>query len=65
MAQEAAATPTETGIRAYPPDGYYTVDAEEAYPCTCTPDCPPQCKGQCGCEACNCAYQDFLSCDWE
>jgi hypothetical protein len=33
----------------------------EDLPCTCKPDCPSNCKGQCGCEACSAAYGDFLS----
>lgn len=31
--------------------------------CTCTEDCPIDCKGECGCEYCKQAYADFLSWD--
>jgi len=34
---------------------------EEELVCTCTKDCPLNCKGECGCEKCRQAYQDFLS----
>ena len=29
--------------------------------CTCPPACDFTCKGECGCQACNDAYQDFLT----
>ena len=48
--------PTEEGINRYPPDGVY-----EGFACTCKPECPLSCKGQCGCDACCAAYSDFLS----
>lgn len=47
--------PTETGIGKYPPDGKY-----EEIPCTCNPQCPYDCKGECGCSACTSAYGDQL-----
>lgn len=32
------------------------------YPvCTCKPECPSDCKGQCGCERCHIDWQDYLS----
>ena len=48
--------PTKRGIEKYPPDGIYEEDI-----CTCKNNCPDNCKGECGCEACHWAYQDFLS----
>lgn len=42
----------------YPPDGVYH-EAEER--CTCRPDCPHDCKGECGCKACDARWQDWLS----
>jgi hypothetical protein len=55
--------PTEEGYRRYPPDGCYiaTDDPEDIYSCTCSKECPRPCKGKCGCEACDVAYQDLLS----
>ena len=49
--------PTERGKRNYD-DGLF-----EGVPCICTEECPADCKGQCGCEACSNAYSDFLSCE--
>jgi hypothetical protein len=46
--------PSEEGLRRYPPDGLY----DHEVPCTCQAECPPTCKGQCGCEACAAAYGD-------
>lgn len=34
-------------------------------PCTCKPTCPPDCKGQCGCERCKLDYIDAMSADYE
>ncbi len=47
--------PTEEGKLRYAPTGYY-----DEIPCTCKPECPDACKGECGCEACATAYSDFL-----
>lgn len=50
-------TPTDEGRRRYPPDGYF-LDVEGLFegdtkePCTCMPQCPAGCDGQCGCDAC-------------
>lgn len=44
------------GKRRYGPSGSY-----EGTPCTCQDNCPPSCKGECGCLACSMAYSDFLS----
>lgn len=55
--------PTEEGRNRYAdhcPPGYY-----DGVPCTCKPECPNACKGECGCDACRTAYSDFLSCDYE
>lgn len=49
--------PTEEGRKRYPPDGKY--DGE--FVCTCNVNCPDNCKGQCGCQACHVSYGDFLS----
>jgi hypothetical protein len=54
--------PTEEGKKRYPPDGIYD-DGAGPFVCTCKPECPPACKGKCGCEACHAGYQDFLSCE--
>lgn len=48
--------PSAEGLHKYPPEGRY-----EGYACTCKPECTYDCKGQCGCRACNASYQDFLS----
>lgn len=39
------------------------VSADELRPqgCTCKPECEFPCEGDCGCEACSEAYNDFLS----
>jgi hypothetical protein len=50
--------PTEEGRKRYEPDGYY-----EGIACICDKQCPVDCKGECGCEACQNAYSDFLSCE--
>lgn len=47
--------PTDEGKNRYPPDGMY-----QGEPCTCKPECPYNCKGECGCDACCAAYCDFL-----
>lgn len=54
-------TPTKEGLERYPPDGYYRLDEEDSEPCTCKTDCPMPCNGQCGCSACDAAYQDWLT----
>ena len=54
--------PTKTGVKAYPPNGYYMeTHFHEEYPCTCTERCGPNCKGECGCKACSACWNDFLS----
>ena len=58
--------PTEEGIKRYPPNGVYTggfgeEDKDWWLPCTCTQKCETPCKGECGCQACDMAYNDFLS----
>lgn len=40
------------------PEGEFSYDN---IPCTCLTDCAPDCKGECGCEACRTAYADFMS----
>lgn len=60
--------PTEEGKERWPMDGYYGLQ-----PCTCTPECPADCKGmkstgcksEDGCLACHTSYMDFLSEDYE
>ena len=55
--------PSATGKRKYPPDGFYTANAdgdEVGTPCTCREKCDAACKGKCGCSACHEAYCDFL-----
>lgn len=52
-AEDSRPVPTEEGKRRWEPDGYYDGD-----PCTCKPECPAACKGQCGCEGCRTAYND-------
>lgn len=48
-------------------DTYQREDGEgwdgERKPCTCKPTCVQPCKGVCGCEVCEVAYADFLSCE--
>lgn len=56
---EQVKKPTQAGAEQYPPDGLY-----EGIPCTCKWTCVG-CKGECGCDACWAAYQDFLSTDHE
>lgn len=58
-------TPTEEGKRLYPdePAGHYCANEMPGPACTCVPECPQPCKGGCGCEACNEAYGDYLSCE--
>ena len=42
-------------------------DGDESVPCTCTDDCPSDCKGESDrrcrgkCKACHMRYMDFLS----
>ena len=33
--------------------------------CTCTEACPVDCKGECGCERCDEAWNDFLAADYD
>jgi hypothetical protein len=56
-----AEQPTDEGRKRYEADGFYVVDADWRIACTCKPTCPADCKGECGCKACEAAYQDFLS----
>lgn len=53
-----AEAPTPEGVQRYEPDGYYR-EGGEAVPCTCKPTCASACKGECGCRACQMAFQDF------
>jgi len=61
--------PTEEGKKRYPypPVGIYKdsfLDPSESEfweACTCKPECPKPCKGECGCRACHCSWGDFLS----
>jgi len=54
--------PTATGMKKYPEgNGYYIANEPDGPPCTCKESCSYFCKGECGCEACNQAYQDFGS----
>lgn len=59
--------PTEEGKIRYPPYGIYKGDffneADNDFweVCTCSQHCPNPCKGQCGCNACNTTWNDFLS----
>jgi len=52
--------PTAEGRKRYSPTGTYD-DGCGVYSCTCKPDCEDPCEGRCGCEACDAAYQDWLS----
>jgi hypothetical protein len=61
---ERLVMPSVSGKKRYEPDGFYTANCvgnERGTPCTCDEECPFDCKGQCGCEACHEAYGDFLS----
>ncbi len=51
--------PTAEGKRRWPPDGIYGMT--DPQPCTCKPECNDPRKGECGCQACDNAYQDWLS----
>lgn len=53
--------PSNEGLKRYPPNGRYDANDSPGPPCTCTTDCPSDCKGQCGCVACTDSYGDFLS----
>jgi hypothetical protein len=57
--------PTEEGQCRWPPDGYLKLNSIAGDPdrlaCVCAAACQPDCKGECGCEACTLAwlvYQD-------
>ncbi|MBP1153007.1 MULTISPECIES: hypothetical protein [unclassified Methylocaldum] len=56
--------PTQEGRKRYRPDGIYkgpfTNDQTFWEVCTCVPECPDPCLGQCGCQACVTAYEDTL-----
>jgi hypothetical protein len=52
----ASLSPTKEGMRRHDPTGFY-----DGFPCTCKSECAPDCKGECGCSACQTAYSDFLS----
>ena len=54
--QPSPPQPTDDGLRRWEPFGFYACHA-----CTCLPTCDDPCKGDCGCEACDAAYQDYLS----
>ena len=49
--------PTIYGYQIYCMSGGYYNDI----PCTCNENCTDWCKGECGCEACDECYQDYLS----
>lgn len=57
--------PTVEGKCRWPPDGYLKLNSVAGDPdrlaCKCAATCQPDCKGECGCEACALAwlvYQD-------
>ncbi len=52
---------TKDGKMRYPPDGYYRANYENGTACTCEENCPGDCNGKCGCEACHESYGDFVS----
>lgn len=54
-ADRKSEVPSPRGFQLYE-TGYY-----EGLPCTCPVSCTSSCKGECGCEACSCAYSDYLS----
>jgi hypothetical protein len=58
--------PTAEGKKRYPktggfydiPEGFFEAGAAgdpatHHQPCTCQPECPKECVGECGCEACS------------
>jgi len=53
--------PTDVGkIKYLEGGGWYIANGRDMeVPCTCTNECTYDCKGECGCEACRQAYQDF------
>jgi|GEM_PF-1294160 len=57
-------TPSKEGKKRYRPDGFYKgpfMDDQSFWEaCTCAPECPDPCQGQCGCQACETAYEDTL-----
>ncbi len=58
-ANEASRKPSMEGLLRYEPNGMY-----EGRACTCNSDCPRDCKGHCGCEACSLSWSDYQSCDY-
>lgn len=48
---------SDEGKRRFPPDGVY----DELWVCTCKPECPSDCKGECGCEAHAAAWGEYLN----
>jgi hypothetical protein len=56
--------PTLEGKKRYRPDGIYKGpfpgDPDFWEICTCEPQCPEPCAGQCGCAACKTARDDAL-----
>jgi hypothetical protein len=47
------------GMKRHPPNGTYD-DGCEVHVCTCKPECPYPCKGECGCHACAQRYSEWL-----
>lgn len=57
--------PSRVGLLRYPPHGLYKGSFQDEphlwKACTCKPECPPVCKGYCGCAACWDSYRDDLN----
>jgi hypothetical protein len=51
--------PTPEGRRRYPPNGLYRDATNFQWACSCSPNCPEVCKGECGCEACTTVWEDI------
>ena len=51
--------PSKEGLNRYKHFKGFYFDGISRYPCTCKPECPDPCNGECGCEACRNVYLDF------
>ncbi len=54
--------PNEQALRRYPnTGGTYTPATQDAEPitCTCKAGCATPCRGECGCRACEAAFEDW------
>ena len=57
--KEYSDRPSKEGLSRYKYFKGFYFDGISRYPCTCKPECPDPCNGNCGCESCRNVYLDF------